>query len=1332
MDADAIIEVEGLSKRFCRNLRRSLWYGLRDIFDMLRFRSDEASALRRDEFWALDNVSFRLGRGEGLGVLGRNGAGKTTLLRLLMGRLRPTRGRIMIHGTALGLTGLGMGFNPVLSGRENAYINAAVLGLSRKQVDEILDAIIDYAELREFIDTPVKTYSSGMRARLGFSVATHLQPEVLLMDQVLRVGDMMFRHKCVRRIKGYLAEGGSLILVCHEPHLMQSVCDRCLVIDRGRLLFDGPAVEAGDFYVKLCHDEEQDAAAGRAQPQARGRAELAAPKPGGPPPPTPETAEPRGPPSGAAAEETPVVIRAVDIVPADGEALQTGKPARVVVHYEALRALDAGWSFLLLTADLAVTIASCHRGLSADALVLTPGEGTLSGVIPALPLQPGAYALRAIIGDPQTAQPIAAFGWQEAPAFFTVESPATSLSNLHATLGDLVQIEVQWEDSHPPAGPPAERASIPATAAEQGPCATEVTPSSNPFGVGDMPQTSYIVCTTQRSGSNLLCSALWATDLAGRPDEYFMHWYFTAHEPACMEDDRAKQWLVPPDAYLRKLVQEGTTANGILGVKLMWGHFGTVIENLRTLPQYRDLPAPQILGSVFPNLHYIHVVRNDKARQAVSMVKALQSKHWVEFEEWAAADQPGEPTKPANTNLVYDFNEILYYYTMFQEDDAAWEAHFREAGTEPYRVVYEQLVNAYGETALEVLRYLGISQRPHPRVLQRPALKRQSDAVNEEWAERFQEDLARMRSRAGRDDGRPSGLEEGPPGNNAAPSPNLFYVERMPQTSYIICGTQRSGSNLLCEALWATGLAGGPREPFLVWYLAAREPERLKDDFVKPWLIPRDAYLRKLISEGTSANGVFGVKIMWSYFGIVIDNLRTFPEYEGLAPSEILRSVFPDLHYIHMTRRDKVRQAVSMARATQSRKWVDVEPWVLQDETDPFLANMMPRLKHHLANFREDEVQYDFDQIERFHAMLVDHDRAWEAYFAESGIRPYRVVYEDLADSYEETAIDVLRHLEVPLPDQLVFKERFLRRQGDSVNDEWAQRFREDSERKRVAALQELDPEASKIEVREECASPSEPAPAKSYLVCASPRGGSSLLVSGLRDCGVAGAPREYFAPSCLPRHLWEEVDGGKTVKHYTEDYVRSVVREYRTGNGVFGVKVMWQHFEQLMADLRRFLGDEAGSRSDGEVLKAFFSDRCNFIFVTRKDKLKQAISWEKAEQTGVWLHLAGGEAKKESAAPVFDYDQIRLRMALLREREEHWQDFFGRNGITPLTIVYKDFEEHYEETVRKALAFLGIELPDGVEIDEPELVKQADEVNEEWERKYHEIRQQEVAGASV
>ena len=242
MTEEPLVVVEDAAKKYCRNLKRSLWYGVRDVGRELRGARHTSPGLRRDEFWAVQDISFELRRGECLGLVGHNGAGKTTLLKMLNGLVKPDGGRITMRGRVGALIALGAGFNPILTGRENVYVNGAVLGLSKAEVDAAMDDIIAFADIRPFIDAPVQGYSSGMRVRLGFAIATAMQPDVLLLDEVLAVGDAAFRNKCYNRI-GALQQHAAVIFVTHNMDQVAQICDRVLVLDGGRVRFLGRAEE---------------------------------------------------------------------------------------------------------------------------------------------------------------------------------------------------------------------------------------------------------------------------------------------------------------------------------------------------------------------------------------------------------------------------------------------------------------------------------------------------------------------------------------------------------------------------------------------------------------------------------------------------------------------------------------------------------------------------------------------------------------------------------------------------------------------------------------------------------------------------------------------------------------------------------------------------------------------------------------------------------------------------------------------------------------------------------------------------------------------------------
>lgn len=245
---EILVEVKGVSKKFSRSLKRSMAYGLRDVGRALLGIKGNRSVLRKEEFWAVKDISFTLRRGECLGLIGRNGAGKSTLLKMLNGLIVPDEGTITMRGKIGALIELGAGFNPLLTGRENIYVNGQLLGFSRKEIDEKLDAILAFAEIGEFIDSPVQNYSSGMKVRLGFAVAAQMEPDVLIIDEVLAVGDLGFVLKCFSTIDS-LMQNTAVIFVSHNMPQVSRICTSIMMLDKGRSVFHDNDISKGiDLY----------------------------------------------------------------------------------------------------------------------------------------------------------------------------------------------------------------------------------------------------------------------------------------------------------------------------------------------------------------------------------------------------------------------------------------------------------------------------------------------------------------------------------------------------------------------------------------------------------------------------------------------------------------------------------------------------------------------------------------------------------------------------------------------------------------------------------------------------------------------------------------------------------------------------------------------------------------------------------------------------------------------------------------------------------------------------------------------------------------------------
>lgn len=252
---EVLIEVESVSKKFCKDLKTSLWYGVKDLWSNVGGNKQERQ-LRPKEFWAVKDISFQLRRGECIGLIGHNGAGKSTLLKMLNGLINPDAGKITMRGRVGALIELGAGFNPILTGRENIYNNGAILGFTRKEIEEKIEAIIAFAEIEEFIDMPVQHYSSGMKVRLGFGVAAQMEPDILIIDEVLAVGDLGFILKCFKTIDDILPKT-AVVFVSHSMPMVSRVCSQIILMEKGQAQFQGEDVsKAIDLYYNRFSNNE--------------------------------------------------------------------------------------------------------------------------------------------------------------------------------------------------------------------------------------------------------------------------------------------------------------------------------------------------------------------------------------------------------------------------------------------------------------------------------------------------------------------------------------------------------------------------------------------------------------------------------------------------------------------------------------------------------------------------------------------------------------------------------------------------------------------------------------------------------------------------------------------------------------------------------------------------------------------------------------------------------------------------------------------------------------------------------------------------------------------
>jgi lipopolysaccharide transport system ATP-binding protein len=397
------LSVSHVSKKFARQLRRALWYGVCDTARELLLRTRE-SRLRTGEFWAVDDVSFELERGEALAVIGGNGAGKSTLLKVLYGLLKPDRGEVRVRGQLSALIELGAGFQPQLTARENIRLVAALSGLGASDVAELHERVVDFAGLAELIDAPVQSYSTGMRARLGYSLAAQLDPAVLLVDEVLAVGDLDFQRKCAAHMRSYLDRGGSLLFVSHNTHQVQSLCQRGILLHQGRQIFSG---SASDALTRMFELRLGETATGAAAP----------------------------------ADEGPIVVRDLRAEPVRGDAIVTGAPMRLVLDYEAKEDVDVYWGFTIWTWDQWICIAGEH---DEQRQRLRAGTGTFTCTIPRLPLVGGRYAIRAAVLEFDSRVPLA-FAGREAPVPLDVFSTEGAADNSRMAHHQLVRIDAEWD-----------------------------------------------------------------------------------------------------------------------------------------------------------------------------------------------------------------------------------------------------------------------------------------------------------------------------------------------------------------------------------------------------------------------------------------------------------------------------------------------------------------------------------------------------------------------------------------------------------------------------------------------------------------------------------------------------------------------------------------------------------------------------------------------------------------------------------------------------------------------------------------------------------------------
>jgi lipopolysaccharide transport system ATP-binding protein len=412
--------VSGLSKRYCRDLRRSLRYAVQDVAaDLAGAGREDRRRLRKGEFWALDAISFILDRGQSLAIVGDNGSGKSTLLKIIYGLLKPDSGEVRIRGSVGAIIELGSNLNPLLTGRENIALGSAAHRLRARQASALMDEVVDFAAIGEAIDAPLQSYSSGMKARLAFALAVHFRPDLLLVDEVLAVGDIEFQRKCIEWMRRYQAEGGSLIFVSHILQQVQLICSEGILLDKGRLLLSGKTSHVVRRYLERSTSALEQ------------------------PPASFDT-------------DAPLLVESVQLLHRDGKVARAGEDAVLRMRIHARQPLSAYCGVTIWTADGSTCITSSfdHEGRA-----IAPGRNALDCVISRLPLVPGRYVARPVVADREALVAIPLGGPAAGGIVFQVAGDPDLFTNAQLQMGQLIAVEADWNvqsasvDSERPAQP---------------------------------------------------------------------------------------------------------------------------------------------------------------------------------------------------------------------------------------------------------------------------------------------------------------------------------------------------------------------------------------------------------------------------------------------------------------------------------------------------------------------------------------------------------------------------------------------------------------------------------------------------------------------------------------------------------------------------------------------------------------------------------------------------------------------------------------------------------------------------------------------------------------
>ncbi|MCE0497078.1 MAG: ABC transporter ATP-binding protein [Methylacidiphilales bacterium] len=412
MSSRTVISVENLGKSYCLSHQAELrrYNALRDVIadkfrELFRPRSRQSHRFSStEEFWALKNVSFEVRQGEVIGIIGRNGAGKSTLLKILSRITEPSEGRVRIKGRVASLLEVGTGFHPELTGRENIYLNGTILGMSRAEIKKKFDEIVAFAEVEKFLDTPVKHYSSGMFVRLAFAVAAHLEPEILIVDEVLAVGDAEFQKKCLGKMRDVSTkEGRTILFVSHNMGAIQSLCGRVILLSKGRVGFEGEVKDAVSRYLQTQIPQVHvDTLEGVAR-QGTGEAQIKS-------------------------------IRLMDDASNPCTHFRMGEPLNVVVRVHFFSQVRNPLLGFNLMTDTGIMVADCRSSHSNVKLGLITGDLEYHMRIEALMLYPKTYVIEPWVTDEAG---FSVFDWVHDAMAFVVTTGSNFLSgaNINANQG---------------------------------------------------------------------------------------------------------------------------------------------------------------------------------------------------------------------------------------------------------------------------------------------------------------------------------------------------------------------------------------------------------------------------------------------------------------------------------------------------------------------------------------------------------------------------------------------------------------------------------------------------------------------------------------------------------------------------------------------------------------------------------------------------------------------------------------------------------------------------------------------------------------------------------